>query len=120
MSVDHLVFKSALPSLSDFEAIHLLYYLVITAVITVDYRFFVNQNTYTQINKTHSSLIMPSEPSRGGAESPDPETLSGKQIHDTPGSGVGTDDATNKEQTNKAGLEVCHLHPSHRTARNNY
>ena len=41
---------------------------------------------------------MPSEPSRGGAESPPPETLSGKQIHDTPGSGVGTDDATNKAQ----------------------
>jgi hypothetical protein len=39
-------------------------------------------------------------------ESPSPERSSGKQMHDTPASGKGTDNATNKEQTNKQGLEV--------------
>jgi len=41
-------------------------------------------------------------------ESPEPERLSGKQMHDAPGSGQGTDDATKKEETNKKILEVYH------------
>jgi len=47
---------------------------------------------------------MPEGPERG--QSPPPERSSGKQMHDVPGSGKGTDDATNKEQTNKSSLEV--------------
>lgn len=41
------------------------------------------------------------------AQSPPPEEQSGRQLNDPPASGKGTDDASNKEQTNKSGLEVC-------------
>ncbi|KAK0671969.1 hypothetical protein QBC41DRAFT_314874 [Cercophora samala] len=45
--------------------------------------------------------------SERAAQSPPPEEQSGRQLNDPPASGKGTDDATNKEQTNKTGLEVC-------------
>lgn len=45
---------------------------------------------------------MPAE--RG--QSPPPERSSGKQMHDAPASGKGTDDASNKEDKNKNALEV--------------
>lgn len=35
-----------------------------------------------------------------GAESPPPETQSGRQLKDTPASGQGTDDASNKGKVN--------------------
>jgi hypothetical protein len=41
-----------------------------------------------------------------GRQSPDPESQSGRQIHEAPGSGQGTDKVDNKEQTNKDQLEV--------------
>ena len=44
-------------------------------------------------------------------ESPEPERLSGKQIHDTPGSGQGTDDASKKEETNQKILENLESNP---------
>lgn len=43
-------------------------------------------------------------PERG--QSPPPERSSGKQLHDVPASGKGTDDASHKEDINKAALEV--------------
>ena len=48
---------------------------------------------------------MPSEgPERG--QSPPPERQTGKQQRDVAGSGTGVDDASNKDQINKSGLEV--------------
>ncbi|KAK3682400.1 hypothetical protein B0T22DRAFT_282523 [Podospora appendiculata] len=44
-------------------------------------------------------------------ESPPPETQSAKQLHDVPASGTGTDDATNKEQTNKSALDNLTSNP---------
>jgi hypothetical protein len=41
-----------------------------------------------------------------GHQGPPPEQQSGAQMHDTPASGKGTDDASNKEQTNKTALDV--------------
>ncbi|KAK3349264.1 hypothetical protein B0T25DRAFT_582239 [Lasiosphaeria hispida] len=52
---------------------------------------------------------MPEPLERG--ESPPPERLSGKQQKDTPATGKGTDDATNKEETNKSGLEALTSNP---------
>ncbi|KAK1759776.1 hypothetical protein QBC47DRAFT_410510 [Echria macrotheca] len=53
---------------------------------------------------------MPSEPVERG-QSPPPERSSGKQMHDTPASGQGTDDASHKEETNKSGLENLTSNP---------
>ena len=44
--------------------------------------------------------------SESGAQSPPPETQTGKQLGDPPASGKGTDKIDNKEEVNKAGLEV--------------
>ncbi|KAI1766912.1 hypothetical protein GGR53DRAFT_463862 [Hypoxylon sp. FL1150] len=42
-----------------------------------------------------------SSASNEGRQSPPPESQSGPQLKDAPGSGQGTDDASNKEQTMK-------------------
>lgn len=42
----------------------------------------------------------------GGAESPPPESQSGPQLKDTPGSGQGTDKAPNKKEHMQDQLEV--------------
>lgn len=47
-------------------------------------------------------------PERG--QSPPPERQTGKQQNEPAGSGKGVDDASQKEQTNKSGLEVRPLH----------
>ncbi|KAK4151534.1 hypothetical protein C8A00DRAFT_17067 [Chaetomidium leptoderma] len=44
-------------------------------------------------------------------QSPPPERSSGKQMHDPPASGKGTDDASNKEDVNKAALEHLTSNP---------
>ncbi|KAK4174444.1 hypothetical protein QBC36DRAFT_243312 [Triangularia setosa] len=49
--------------------------------------------------------------SERAAQSPPPEEQSGKQLNDPPASGKGTDDATNKDQTNKTGLENLSSNP---------
>lgn len=41
-----------------------------------------------------------------GRQSPPPEQQSGAQLKDVPGQGQGTDDASNKEQTNSSALDV--------------
>lgn len=46
-----------------------------------------------------------------GRQSPPPETQTGAQVA-APASGQGTDNAQNKEATNKAQLEVGHAHGS--------
>lgn len=46
-----------------------------------------------------------------GRESPPPEQQSGRQQNDPPASGKGTDNADNKEQTNKEGLENLQSNP---------
>ncbi|KAK3292473.1 uncharacterized protein B0H64DRAFT_477603 [Chaetomium fimeti] len=48
-------------------------------------------------------------PERG--QSPPPERSTGKQMHDAPASGKGTDDATNKEDVNKKALEHLTSNP---------
>lgn len=49
-----------------------------------------------------------------GRQSPPPENQTGAQLQDPPASGKGTDDATNKEETNKQVLEVSNLsYPRH-------
>ncbi|KAL2198048.1 hypothetical protein P885DRAFT_34387 [Corynascus similis CBS 632.67] len=48
-------------------------------------------------------------PERG--QSPPPERSSGKQMHDVPASGKGTDDASHKEDINKAALEHLTSNP---------
>ncbi|KAK3316449.1 hypothetical protein B0H66DRAFT_561336 [Apodospora peruviana] len=52
---------------------------------------------------------MPEGPERG--QSPPPERQSGKQLSDTPGTGQGTDDASNKEQSNKSALDSLTSNP---------
>jgi hypothetical protein len=47
---------------------------------------------------------MPEQVERG--QSPPPERSSGKQMHDVPASGKGTDNATHKEDANKEAIEV--------------
>ncbi|KAL2019402.1 hypothetical protein VTK56DRAFT_9693 [Thermocarpiscus australiensis] len=44
-------------------------------------------------------------------QSPPPERSSGKQMHEAPASGKGTDDASHKEQTNKSSLESLTSNP---------
>ncbi|KAK3945686.1 hypothetical protein QBC46DRAFT_277522 [Diplogelasinospora grovesii] len=47
-----------------------------------------------------------------GAQSPPPEQSSGKQLHDVPASGQGTNDTpSNKEQTNKSALDNLTSNP---------
>ncbi|KAL2149296.1 hypothetical protein VTH82DRAFT_8644 [Thermothelomyces myriococcoides] len=46
-----------------------------------------------------------------GHQSPPPERSTGKQLHDVPASGVGTDDASHKEDVNKAALEKLTSNP---------
>lgn len=41
-----------------------------------------------------------------GGQSPPPERSTGKQLHDVPGSGKGTDDASHKEEANQEALKV--------------
>ncbi|AEO64370.1 uncharacterized protein THITE_2142287 [Thermothielavioides terrestris NRRL 8126] len=48
-------------------------------------------------------------PERG--QSPPPERSSGKQMHDVPASGKGTDDASHKEDINKEALEHLTSNP---------
>ena len=47
---------------------------------------------------------MPEPVERG--QSPPPERSTGKQMHDVPASGKGTDNASHKEDINKKALEV--------------
>jgi hypothetical protein len=46
-----------------------------------------------------------------GRQSPSPERQTGAQLHDTPASGQGTDNAENKEQTNKESIESLSSNP---------
>lgn len=46
-----------------------------------------------------------------GRQSPPPEEQSGAQLNSVPASGQGTDDASNKEQTNESGLENLSSNP---------
>ncbi|KAG7286523.1 hypothetical protein NEMBOFW57_008834 [Staphylotrichum longicolle] len=48
-------------------------------------------------------------PERG--QSPPPERSTGKQMHTPPGTGKGTDDASNKEDLNKASIEHLTSNP---------
>ncbi|KAK4110998.1 hypothetical protein N656DRAFT_781318 [Canariomyces notabilis] len=52
---------------------------------------------------------MPEGPERG--QSPPPERSSGRQMLETPASGKGTDDATNKQDVNKEALEHLTSNP---------
>lgn len=45
-----------------------------------------------------------------GRQSPPPERQTGAQQQDPPASGKGTDNASNKEQTNKESLDVRVFH----------
>ncbi|KAI8944522.1 hypothetical protein F4801DRAFT_571454 [Xylaria longipes] len=47
-----------------------------------------------------------------GRQSPPPESQTGAQIHETPASGQGTDNADNKEQTNQDQLKNLTSNPS--------
>jgi hypothetical protein len=53
-----------------------------------------------------------------GHQGPPPEQQSGPQMHDPPASGKGTDDASNKEQTNKSALDVRPAFESNHMATN--
>ncbi|KAI0532092.1 hypothetical protein GGR58DRAFT_491558 [Xylaria digitata] len=46
-----------------------------------------------------------------GRQSPPPEQQSGPQLHETPGSGQGTDNADNKSQTNQDQLKNLTSNP---------
>ncbi|KAI1185234.1 hypothetical protein F5B17DRAFT_432786 [Nemania serpens] len=54
---------------------------------------------------------MPSEPKDAGRQSPPPETQSGRQLHDAPASGQGTDKMDNKEQKNEDQLKNLTSNP---------
>ncbi|KAK0628736.1 hypothetical protein B0T17DRAFT_614613 [Bombardia bombarda] len=45
------------------------------------------------------------------AESPPPEEQSGKQLNDTPGTGKGIDDSTNKKENNQSVLDNLTSNP---------
>ncbi|KAI0144383.1 hypothetical protein GGR57DRAFT_482392 [Xylariaceae sp. FL1272] len=47
-----------------------------------------------------------------GRQSPPPEAQSGKQLHDAPASGQGTDSADNKDQTNADQLKNLTSNPA--------
>lgn len=57
-------------------------------------------------NQKPSSSIQVNMSSTEGRQSPPPEQQSGAQLKSVPGQGQGTDDASNKEQTNSAALDV--------------
>lgn len=57
-------------------------------------------------NQKSSSSIQVNMSSTEGRQSPPPEQQSGAQLKSVPGQGQGTDDASNKEQTNSAALDV--------------
>ncbi|KAB5583026.1 hypothetical protein GE09DRAFT_1077296 [Coniochaeta sp. 2T2.1] len=44
-------------------------------------------------------------------QGPPPERQTGAQMHDPPASGKGTDDSSNKEQTNKSALDSLTSNP---------
>ncbi|KAH8903489.1 hypothetical protein BR93DRAFT_931092 [Coniochaeta sp. PMI_546] len=44
-------------------------------------------------------------------QGPPPERQTGAQLHDPPASGKGTDDSSNKEQTNQAALDSLTSNP---------
>lgn len=46
-----------------------------------------------------------------GGQSPPPERSTGKQMHDVPGTGKGTDDASHKEEANQEALKVSFNQP---------
>ncbi|KAI3529117.1 uncharacterized protein CCOS01_09568 [Colletotrichum costaricense] len=46
-----------------------------------------------------------------GRQSPEPERQTGAQQQDPPASGKGTDNASNKEQTNKESLDKLESNP---------
>ncbi|KAK4145557.1 uncharacterized protein C8A04DRAFT_26555 [Dichotomopilus funicola] len=46
-----------------------------------------------------------------GGQSPPPERSTGKQMHDVPGTGKGTDDASHKEEANKEALKNLTSNP---------
>ncbi|KAK4032662.1 hypothetical protein C8A01DRAFT_40893 [Parachaetomium inaequale] len=52
---------------------------------------------------------MPEQVERG--QSPPPERSTGKQMHDVPASGKGTDNASHKEDINKEALEHLTSNP---------
>ncbi|KXX73598.1 hypothetical protein MMYC01_209243 [Madurella mycetomatis] len=52
---------------------------------------------------------MPEGPERG--QSPPPERSTGKQMHDAPASGKGTDNASHKQDINKEALEHLTSNP---------
>ncbi|KAI1193307.1 hypothetical protein F5X97DRAFT_43381 [Nemania serpens] len=54
---------------------------------------------------------MSSATKNAGGESPPPETQSGRQLHDAPASGQGTDKMDNKEQTNDDQLKNLTSNP---------
>ncbi|KAK3303221.1 uncharacterized protein B0T15DRAFT_539562 [Chaetomium strumarium] len=53
---------------------------------------------------------MPSDSAERG-QSPPPSRSSGKQMHDVPASGTGTDDASHKKDANKDALEKLSSNP---------
>ncbi|TGJ82342.1 hypothetical protein E0Z10_g6411 [Xylaria hypoxylon] len=55
---------------------------------------------------------MSSESKNEGRQSPPPEQQSGAQLHDAPGSGQGTDNASNKDQTNQDQLKNLTSNPA--------
>ncbi|KAK4195756.1 hypothetical protein QBC40DRAFT_288588 [Triangularia verruculosa] len=67
-----------------------------------------NHSISIQVLQQQSNTFIMSE---RAAQSPPPEEQSGRQLNDPPASGKGTDDATNKEQTNKTGLENLSSNP---------
>lgn len=66
---------------------------------------YKRQNTHNHTNPLHlqSTITMSSAE---GRQSPPPESQSGAQLKDTPAQGQGTDDASNKQETNKSSIEV--------------
>ncbi|KAL1844830.1 hypothetical protein VTK73DRAFT_1713 [Phialemonium thermophilum] len=54
---------------------------------------------------------IPTNMSERGHQSPPPERSSGRQMKDTPASGQGTDDSSQKDQSNKKALENLSSNP---------
>ncbi|GAW27368.1 hypothetical protein SAMD00023353_11800180 [Rosellinia necatrix] len=54
---------------------------------------------------------MSSESRNEGGQSPPPERQTGRQIHETPASGQGTDTADNKEEVNREQLKNLTSNP---------
>ncbi|KAI0477429.1 hypothetical protein GGR56DRAFT_408302 [Xylariaceae sp. FL0804] len=65
-----------------------------------------------QSSTHHIPPITMSSASNEGRQSPPPETQSGAQLHDTPASGQGTDNASNKNETNQDQLKSLSSNPS--------